>query len=503
MAEALSGVIENMVHSQYVVKDKKRYPSLYQTPLRDNLQVLRALSNELQQSTHFAIDSATPSNSIGSSQGVSEGIQKALASEQVLHDLLPAIKDYAETENINISVFEKAHGYINIRNGVAEKMLRELLLNAIKHNPAHTDIHFTCSFTKSHVVFEIKDDGVGIPAGVLNDAFAKSKAIQVNRSRRLSDAEIRIDIKTIAVQAAQLGGKLVMRSAINMGTHVRLLLPAAELISRPQYLRYKKPETSVQPACDSRKKVLVITKHSLMNDTLYRHLQNQYSVYCYASFDRALSALFEIKPDIVVADFSWQHALGIQFCQFLRGSSAMSQVPFVMVTMALDQAERVKMYASGVSAIIEKPLDQDELKTVLNNIVRNQTVFENEVKEACVAYTIGDKATETLAEQNEFISAFKKVITHNYQREAFNRFEASSALHISEKTLQRRMTAHFDMTFGQYLRKHRLKEGRKQLLIGKLITEVSFDVGFNSTSYFGQCFKEEFGYPPSMLSKAC
>ena len=67
---------------------------------------------------------------------------------------------------------------------------------------------------------------------------------------------------------------------------------------------------------------------------------------------------------------------------------------------------------------------------------------------------------------------------------------------MSERQLNRKLSALVDYNFSEYLRKYRLQKSRDLLLAGRQVTEVAYDVGFNSPSYFSSCFKAEFDKTP-------
>lgn len=502
IAESLDQVVNDLIHSQYVMKDKTRYASVFQTPLKDALLSLKSLSDELQKSANYS-EPLYKSNSLAyADSNGSKASPGFVCTQQILHDILPAIKDYAETERISLRTIELAHGCLDVATGLTEKMLRELLLNAVKHNLKNTEVVFKCSFITSYAVFEVHDNGKGMSAKDVNHALTSETLIGSLRSRRLSDLETQVNLRTIAMEARELGGRLEIDSALNYGTTIRLILPANVISPRPKYLQFRQTTCKDVPLRSSRKKLLVVSQHNFLENIITENFSQKYEIYYFPSFDKGLAALFDVKPDLVVADFSWQYALGIQFCQFLRGSTRFSNIPFIMVTMATNHATRVNIYASGVSAIVEKPLDPQELSTIINNLSRNHLTHNDELREACPVYDINSGSARKETHRSDFTHTLNELVQTHFREESFNRFNAASALHMSEKTLQRRMTEHFGMPFGQYLRKHRLDKARALLLEGHLITEVTFEVGFNSSSYFGQCFKQEFGYPPSMLSKA-
>jgi AraC-like DNA-binding protein len=496
ISEAIGDVVNSLVRAHYIANDKAHYQSVVQTLFRDNMQTLRNLATELKHSAFYAPSSAQQQN-----HQQAQFHYHRVNTAQVITDILPALKDYARREKKTLNVREFAHGYIDLPVGLLEKILRELLLNAMVHNSQFTEITLRCSFTRSYAVFEIIDSGDGLHSEIVDRALAQQTELCA-RSRRLSDAEAQFNLRSIAQLLHQLGGAIDIKSALNYGTTIRVILPTLPILPN-RFLRKQAPlHLALDSAPTSRKKVLYIGNQLHAQEMFSAHFGAQYAVSVFSSFDQALLSLFALAPDVVIADFSWQHALGIQFCEFLRGSQALSTVPFIMITTAIDQATRVKIYASGASVIVENPFDVNELKIVTNNLINNNRKVDTKVTEHPTSYQADDRVNIDQQAQSKGAKAITTIISAHYRCETFDRFEAAKLLHISEKTLQRRMSKYFSMSFGQFLRKQRLRQARQLLLEGHCITEVTFEMGFNSTSYFGQCFKQEFGYPPSMVKTA-
>jgi len=69
---------------------------------------------------------------------------------------------------------------------------------------------------------------------------------------------------------------------------------------------------------------------------------------------------------------------------------------------------------------------------------------------------------------------------------------------MSRTTLYRKILALTGEPPREFIRSYRLKRGA-QLLKANFgnVTEVAFEVGFSSTTYFSKCFKEKFHLLPS------
>ncbi len=506
---AIRDVIDHMASSQYILKDKSEFRSIFQTPVRDSLHTLRSLAAELQESAlGLQTEASGPKHLKTGRQTINNSVKKLstrpviINTANIFQSIVPSLKDYACSQKISLDVVESAHGMLNISSGMAEKIIRELVLNAIRHNQAGTRVTLRCCFANEFAIFEVIDDGKGLQASTSANILAAGAGRRYIRNRRLLDAETSFNLPSISALVRQSGGALEHSTAIGLGTSIRVLLPS-KLILPSKFTQYLKPSsqglnTPTITQNSSKKSVLYIGKQAHDGLALACSLEEQYDVSSFMHFDQALQAMFRVKPDIVIADFSWQHALGIQFCNFMRGDERFCDTPIIVVCAAIDQDTRIKTYASGVSAILEKPFATEELLTVTKNFISKQITFENQVKEGQVPYQAQIDFNSHSA-SSVFTEKLNQIMLNHYSLEAFNRFEASDLLNISEKTLQRRMTKHYGLSFTQYLRKYRLHKAREMLLEGDCITEVTYDSGFNSTSHFGQCFKQEFGHPPSML----
>ncbi len=68
---------------------------------------------------------------------------------------------------------------------------------------------------------------------------------------------------------------------------------------------------------------------------------------------------------------------------------------------------------------------------------------------------------------------------------------------MSRSNLLRKIRKDAQLSASQFIRNIRLEKGMEMLREKDLtVSEVSYEVGFGSTSYFIKCFREHFGYPP-------
>ncbi|WP_088340903.1 helix-turn-helix domain-containing protein [Robiginitalea sediminis] len=103
---------------------------------------------------------------------------------------------------------------------------------------------------------------------------------------------------------------------------------------------------------------------------------------------------------------------------------------------------------------------------------------------------------------SEFIRQAEAQVLEHLADEAFGVSELAAALHMSRSNLLRKIRKDAGLSASQFIRRIRLDQSLEMLREGNLtISEISYQVGFGSTSYFIKCFREQYGYPPGEASK--
>ena len=97
----------------------------------------------------------------------------------------------------------------------------------------------------------------------------------------------------------------------------------------------------------------------------------------------------------------------------------------------------------------------------------------------------------------EFIEKITKLVHENLADEHFGVSELAGRIGMSRSNLLRKVKKLTKLSVSRFIRQERLKEALKMLReTSNNVTEVSYNVGFGSTSYFIKCFHEYYGFPP-------
>jgi len=102
----------------------------------------------------------------------------------------------------------------------------------------------------------------------------------------------------------------------------------------------------------------------------------------------------------------------------------------------------------------------------------------------------------------EFVDKVTAIVEENLDSEHVNIASIAEKMNMSHSTLYRKIKALTNISANELIRKIKIQNAERMLLTGKYtVSEVSYLVGISSSSYFRQCFKDEYGLSPTEYIK--
>ncbi len=99
--------------------------------------------------------------------------------------------------------------------------------------------------------------------------------------------------------------------------------------------------------------------------------------------------------------------------------------------------------------------------------------------------------------EKEFLKKITGIIEENISDEQFGVSELAYSIGMSRSNLLRKIKKLTGLSASRFISQVRLEKAMEMLRKEDYtVSEVTFKVGFNSTSYFIKCFREHYGYPP-------
>jgi len=103
---------------------------------------------------------------------------------------------------------------------------------------------------------------------------------------------------------------------------------------------------------------------------------------------------------------------------------------------------------------------------------------------------------------NDFLLKVTEIIEENISNDQFGVSELAHETGMSRSNLLRKIKKLTKLSVSQFIRQVRLTNAMELLKQNSFtVSEVSYKVGFGSTSYFIKCFRDNYGYPPGEVGK--
>ena len=396
-----------------------------------------------------------------------------------------------------------------------EHVYFNIMSNALKYTPENGCISISLQHSDHSYTLRIADTGKGIQAEELPhlfERFYQAKGAIGGTGIGLSLVKAYVDMHHGEVHAESEEGK---------GTTFVIELPD----SQPGYDPAKDAPAATQAekglvddnyiATDNTSKenseritnaedfdaerplVLIIDDNNGMRAYLRSILQDKYNVSEATNGKQGLEKARREVPKLVVCDVMMPVMDGLEFTKRLKADTATSHIPVVLLTARSLSEQRKEGYDTGADSYITKPFSGQVLLSRIENLMRSRvmlrSVFAGDKQEA-------EEEEKLNAADKSFVGRLRSAIQENLGDSDFSVERLGEEIGLSRVQLYRKVKALTGQTPVELLRKARLTKARQLLeKTEKSVSEIAYEVGFTSPSYFNKCFKDEFDINPSSL----
>lgn len=361
-----------------------------------------------------------------------------------------------------------------------ERALNNVVHNAYKFTEEGGEIQVGAAIQENHVQVWVLDTGIGIPIEMHEMIFERFKQVDKNQQ---AGSGIGLNFSKEVIHRHD--GVMRVESEEGKGSTFYINLPVVQTPTRP--LNNKK-EVNIE-VNDSHKKVMIIDDHDEIRSYL-KSVFHEYHVLEYSNGKAALKEVIAEKPDCIIVDYMMPYMNGYEFIKSMRTRQV--ETPTIMLTARNDQEDKLKMLRLGVDDYMTKPFNEEELKIRVQNLIFNQVNRESYIKDHPDIIPIKNK------EKDDFLNNVNENIQFNIAHIDYSVRNLSEAMHMSERTLHRKMKSITGLTPLQYINELKLQEAR--LLIEKgnyrTLKEIVISVGFNNQTHFANLYEKRFGKRP-------
>ena len=256
----------------------------------------------------------------------------------------------------------------------------------------------------------------------------------------------------------------------------------------------EEPGKSYDP---SKTSVLIIDDNADIRSYVHGLLHTDYTVIEAADGSEGIRKAMKYVPDLIISDVMMPGIDGIECCRRLKSELQTCHIPVILLTACSLDEQRIQGYDGGADSYISKPFSSQLLLARVRNLIDSHRRLKQ---------FFGDG--QTLAKEDvcdmdkDFVEKFKALIDAKMGDSNLNVEDLGKDMGLSRVQLYRKIKSLTNYSPNELLRIARLKKAASLLASSDMtVSEIGYEVGFSSPSYFTKCYKEQFGESPTDLLK--
>lgn len=412
----------------------------------------------------------------------------------------------------------KDDSYFLIDRNRLEKIINNLISNALKFTPPNGFIHMDLNCEKEMIVIKVMDSGRGIPPEDLPHIF--ERYFQTRRKDIATEGGTGIGLALSKELAHLMKGDLRVESKWGKGACFTLsfpakaakpeneisTLPAAIYTANPKEEEIYGPGPIVQSGEEATKtKLMVVEDNRDLQQVIQTLLADKYDCILADNGAEAWALLNEKNQEmddveLILSDVMMPEMDGYTLLEKIKKHKHWHKLPIVMLTARATEEDKLQALRMGVDDYLLKPFSPEELRARLTNLIANyrvrKQINEQESKSNNrINVEFEPAISADSAWLKEVEAAAKEALEKGVKLTAA--FLADK-LFLSERQFSRKLKGITGLTPNGYSQEVKLQKAR-YLLENKVystINEVAHASGYSSASYLAKAYQERFGKKP-------
>lgn len=434
----------------------------------------------------------------------------------------------------------KAERWTDFDSDKIEKIVTNLLANAVKFTPRGNDVRMTVRYPEpdetQQLHLTVADTGIGIAPEHMTHIFERFYQRSVDAADGLVIRPYEgtgIGLALVHELVRVLDGQVSVTSTVGQGATFTVTLPLLT-VDKPLLMSPPAPaalaDTDQQPVdwlmappatkplhipigtvgvAPVNKILLIIDDNADIRAYVRSIFEQEYQIIEAQDGQEGLEKATQTSPDVVICDLMMPRLDGFDFCRALKTQDATSHIPVVMLTAKATVGDRIEGFELGADDYLTKPFNQAELRARVRNLVeRRERLYQrfatnrtpNDHAPTPVA---GPSEPPLLRAEQQFLDRLTAVVKQQMDNADFTVEALAEGVHMSRTQLHRKLKALTNTSATNFIRDLRLAKAAELLRRGDdSVTQVAYAVGFDNLSYFAKVFQEQHGVLPSQYGKS-
>ena len=417
-----------------------------------------------------------------------------------LNHLIKSLHSFAESKEIQLHFLpEMKRLQMDFDSEKLQSIIINLLSNAIKFTPPNGTIYLQVRELKNQVVqISVRDTGKGIAVAALPHIF--NRFYQTNQKEYKQGSGIGLELTKGLVEL--LKGEIKVISEVGVGSTFSVFLPIKKiaplreiggviLTSPIPTIKEPLPSALYQKGLPT---LLLVEDNEDLLQYLYYCLQSKYNLIIAKNGQEGIEKALALIPDIILSDVMMPEKNGLELCQRLKNEEDTNHIPIILLTAKADFDSKLEGLATGADAYLTKPFQEKELLLRLEKLLE----LRQKLRSHYTSNTFLENPSTPTNPDEVFLQKLKKCIEEEMTSPDFDIDVLRKKMALSRTALYNKTNALVGMPPGEFIRFIRLNHAKRLLKQTNLsITEIAYQSGFSSQSFFSRTFSSQEGQSPT------
>lgn len=437
----------------------------------------------------------------------------------VIKGVTMSFESKAEVKKIELAVTtDRDYLQVYFDREKIETILINLITNSFNFTPDKGKINVSLEVIediqgKEQCKIVVKDSGKGIPNEDIDTIFNRFYQSSNHQDGQYDGSGIGLALTKELVELHK--GSISASSKEDEGTEITVMLPLGkahfseqeltkvhkkeipktnhiliESIGQPDYISTNIPEGS-SPI------LLLIEDNTDVMLYIKEILGDTYQILEAKDGEIGIEVAKEHIPDLIISDVMMPKKNGYEVCDTLKQDEKTSHIPIILLTAKASLEDKMQGLSSKADVYLTKPFVPKELLVRVQNLIESRKKLREKYKKEGI---LKPKDVTVNSIDEKFLNRLIELVEFNMPNENFGVTQLSLEICMSRSQLHRKLIGLLGQGPNKFIQSYRLQRAH-DLLKQKAATasEISYQVGFGSPSYFTKCFHKHFGYTPTEI----
>jgi signal transduction histidine kinase/ligand-binding sensor domain-containing protein/DNA-binding response OmpR family regulator len=445
---------------------------------------------------------------------------------QQIRNIMNAFAYTATRQRINLQ-FNPHVSAINlwIDSDKLEKILHNLLSNALKYTPANGSVEIRTNeldsetankkYSGTHqmqginfVEISVLDTGSGISPDKLSELFIRYRRIEGHLGFMPDYGGSGLGLHYTKKIVEKHGGRICAQIRSGGGMEFSFILSIDDIYldeeksSAPTEIVLEGTDKAMLPINESTEQthqytILIAEDNVELMDFIKTILCDQYRLIEALDGNKAWELAQSESVDLILSDVLMLGMSGYQLCSLVKEDPALCHIPVILLTAKTSIQDQVEGLKQGADAYICKPFNIDYLLITIKNLFMSRDRLRHYLSMPHIQANLPIPVKLNQYDR-KFLDKLSSLLENELSNPNLNIDYIARNMGFSRTGFYSKIKGLTDMSPIDFLTSYRMRCAAEKIVQNEYsLTEIAEQTGFSSYSYFSKTFKKHFGITPN------